>query len=184
MQRENLNVVCFHYFNNFLADVSLEDREVWLGHRRTRTVKSFRELEKNCDEGERTKVGFWSWLFSFLSLFFLYLFAFSVLLFLSLLFVFLLSVLSIFLVIAQLFVFYFVFLSRELLSKLACSLLRGPKARMTRILGGQEAKFHVYKWQASLSVLIIFKYKIVHPAPCPSSRHGICPKFYTAAFSG
>ena len=81
MQRENLNVVCFHYFNNFLADVSLEDREVWLGRRRTRTVKSFRELEKNSGEGERTKVGFWSWLFSFLSLFFLYLFAFSVLLF-------------------------------------------------------------------------------------------------------
>ena len=36
---------------------------------------------------------------------------------------------------------------------------------MTRILGGQEAKFHVYTWQASLPVLIIFKYKIVHPAP-------------------
>ena len=82
------------------------------------------------------------------------------------------------------FFFYFVFLSRELLSKSAWTLLRGPKARMTRILGGQEAKFHVYTWQASLPVLIIFKYKIVHPAPCPSSRHGICPKFYTAGFSG
>ena len=92
---------------------------------------------------------------------------FVVLLFIFLLLVCLLSILPFFLCLLICSFFIFAFPSRELWSKLACSLLRGPKARMTRILGGQEAKFHVYTWQVSLPVLIIFKYKIV--PPCSST---------------